>query len=67
MRFSAADSGLAQALALTLGLQFSRTQFTADLLPSDLTGVNVYVSPAYTEIAANYEADLAGRRQRLAG
>ena len=33
---------LAQALALTLGLQFSRTQFTADLLPSDLTGVNVF-------------------------
>jgi len=33
---------LAQALAVTLGLRFSRTQFTADLLPSDLLGVNVF-------------------------
>lgn len=33
---------LAQALALTLGLQFSRTQFTADLLPSDLLGINIF-------------------------
>jgi MoxR-like ATPase len=33
---------LAQALAITLGLRFARTQFTADLLPSDLTGVNVF-------------------------
>ncbi|MFO0122606.1 MAG: AAA family ATPase [Inhella sp.] len=33
---------LAQALSITLGLRFARTQFTADLLPSDLTGVNVY-------------------------
>ena len=29
---------LAQALAVSLGLRFSRTQFTADLLPSDLLG-----------------------------
>ncbi len=33
---------LAQALAITLGLRFSRTQFTADLLPSDLLGVNIF-------------------------
>jgi MoxR-like ATPase len=33
---------LAQALALSLGLRFSRTQFTADLLPSDLLGVNIF-------------------------
>jgi len=33
---------LAQALSLTLGLRFSRVQFTADLLPSDLLGVNVF-------------------------
>ena len=33
---------LAQALSASLGLQFSRVQFTADLLPSDLTGVTVY-------------------------
>ena len=33
---------LAQALSLTLGLRFARVQFTADLLPSDLLGVNVF-------------------------
>jgi MoxR-like ATPase len=33
---------LAHALAVSLGLRFSRTQFTADLMPSDLTGVSVY-------------------------
>lgn len=33
---------LAQGLAHTFGLAFSRVQFTADLMPSDLTGVSVY-------------------------
>jgi MoxR-like ATPase len=33
---------LAHALAVSLGLRFSRTQFTADLMPSDLIGVAVY-------------------------
>lgn len=33
---------LAHALARTFGLQFSRVQFTADLMPSDLSGVAVY-------------------------
>ena len=33
---------LAHALAHTLGLQLQRVQFTADLMPSDLTGVSVY-------------------------
>jgi len=33
---------LAHALASTFGLQFSRVQFTADLMPSDLIGVSVY-------------------------
>src|SRR6187200_1784062 len=33
---------LAHALAVSLGLKFSRTQFTADLMPSDLIGVGVY-------------------------
>lgn len=33
---------LAQALARTFGLQFSRVQFTTDLMPSDLSGVSVY-------------------------
>ena len=30
---------LAHALARTFGLQFSRVQFTSDLMPSDLSGV----------------------------
>ena len=33
---------LAHALSVSLGLRFSRTQFTADLMPSDLIGVSVY-------------------------
>ncbi len=33
---------LALALARTFGLQFSRVQFTADLMPSDLSGVAIY-------------------------
>ncbi|MFM2111403.1 MAG: hypothetical protein RLZZ271_63 [Pseudomonadota bacterium] len=32
----------AHALARVFGLDFSRIQFTADLMPSDLTGVSVY-------------------------
>ena len=33
---------LAHALAVSLGLHFSRVQFTADLMPSDLLGVSVF-------------------------
>ena len=33
---------LAHTLAVSLGLRFSRTQFTADLMPTDLIGVSVY-------------------------
>ena len=33
---------LSHALAVSLGLHFSRVQFTADLMPSDLVGVSVY-------------------------
>ena len=33
---------LAHALARSFGLRFSRVQFTADLMPSDLSGVSVY-------------------------
>lgn len=33
---------LAKALAKSLGCSFSRIQFTPDLLPSDLTGINFY-------------------------
>jgi len=33
---------LAHALAISLGLRFSRVQFTSDLLPADIVGVSVY-------------------------
>ncbi len=33
---------LAHTLAVCLGLKFSRVQFTADLMPSDLVGVSVF-------------------------
>lgn len=33
---------LACALAVSLGLDFARVQFTPDLLPSDVTGVSIY-------------------------
>lgn len=32
----------AKALAKSLDVQFSRVQFTPDLLPGDITGINVY-------------------------
>ncbi|MGA1843899.1 MAG: AAA family ATPase [bacterium] len=33
---------LAKAIAKSVNAQFKRIQFTADLLPSDITGVNIY-------------------------
>jgi MoxR-like ATPase len=33
---------LAHALAISLGLQFNRLQFTSDLLPTDVTGVAIF-------------------------
>ena len=33
---------LAHALAVSLGLRFSRVQFTSDLLPTDIIGVSIY-------------------------
>ena len=33
---------LAKAMARSLGLTFSRVQFTPDMLPSDVTGVTIY-------------------------
>ncbi|MEN3113541.1 AAA family ATPase [Uliginosibacterium paludis] len=35
---------LAHALAVSLGLQFQRVQFTSDLLPADLIGVSIFDS-----------------------
>jgi MoxR-like ATPase len=37
---------LVRALAAAFGLRFSRIQFTPDLMPSDVTGVNVLRDPA---------------------
>jgi MoxR-like ATPase len=37
---------LVRALAASLGLRFARIQFTPDLMPSDVTGVNVLRDPA---------------------
>ena len=37
---------LVRSLAAALGLKFSRIQFTPDLMPSDVTGVNVLRDPA---------------------
>ncbi len=33
---------LARSLARSLGVEFSRIQFTPDMLPSDVTGVSIY-------------------------
>ncbi len=33
---------LARSMALSIGCQFSRIQFTPDMLPTDITGVSVY-------------------------
>ena len=33
---------LAHALAISLGLDFKRVQFTNDLLPADITGATIY-------------------------
>ena len=38
---------LARAFAATLGLAFQRSQFTADLLPSDILGVSIYEQEAH--------------------
>ena len=41
---------LARSLAKTLGYQFGRVQCTADLMPSDMTGLNIY-----NEASASFE------------
>jgi len=35
---------LARSIARSLGCSFSRIQFTPDMLPSDVTGVSIYLS-----------------------
>jgi MoxR-like ATPase len=67
---------LAQALARSLGLSFSRVQFTADLMPSDLLGVNVYErasegfvfhpGPVFAQVLLADEINRAGPRTQSA-
>jgi len=38
---------LAHALSVSLGLKFSRLQFTADLMPSDLVGASIFEAGAF--------------------
>ena len=67
---------LAQALSISLGLQFSRVQFTADLMPTDLLGVSVYErtreafvfhpGPVFSQVLLADEINRAGPRTQSA-
>ncbi len=67
---------LSQALARALGLSFSRIQFTADLLPTDLIGVSVYErqkeafvfhpGPVFAQVLLADEINRAGPRTQSA-
>lgn len=67
---------LAQALAVSLGLDFARVQFTADLMPADLTGVSVWErardgfafhpGPLFTQVLLADEINRAGPRTQSA-
>ena len=67
---------LAHALAVSLGLRFSRVQFTADLMPTDLIGVSVYErskeafvfhpGPVFTQVLLADEINRAGPKTQSA-
>ena len=67
---------LAHALAVSLGLNFSRVQFTADLMPSDLIGVTVFErskeafafhpGPVFTQVLLADEINRAGPKTQSA-
>jgi MoxR-like ATPase len=67
---------LAHALAISLGLKFSRVQFTADLMPSDLVGVSVFErskegfvfhpGPVFTHVLLADEINRAGPKAQSA-
>jgi MoxR-like ATPase len=67
---------LAHALAVSLGLHFSRVQFTADLMPSDLLGVSVFErakdsfvfhpGPVFAQILLADEINRAGPKTQSA-
>ena len=66
----------AHALAVSLGLRFSRMQFTADLMPSDLIGVSVYErskeafvfhpGPVFAQVLLSDEINRAGPKTQSA-
>ena len=66
----------AHALAVSLGLKFSRVQFTADLMPSDLIGVSVFErskeafvfhqGPVFTQVLLADEINRAGPKTQSA-
>jgi MoxR-like ATPase len=67
---------LAHAIAVSLGLRFSRSQFTADLMPSDLIGVSVYergkeafvfhAGPVFSHVLLADEINRAGPKTQSA-
>lgn len=67
---------LSHALSRSLGLSFSRIQFTSDLLPSDLIGVSVYErqkeafvfhpGPVFAQVLLADEINRAGPRTQSA-
>ncbi|MDQ6683524.1 MAG: AAA family ATPase [Pseudomonadota bacterium] len=67
---------LAHAIAVSLGLRFSRSQFTADLMPSDLIGVGIYErskeafvfhpGPVFTQVLLADEINRAGPKTQSA-
>ena len=67
---------LAHTLSVSLGLRFSRMQFTADLMPTDLIGVSVYErskeafvfhpGPVFAQVLLADEINRAGPRTQSA-
>jgi len=67
---------LAHALAVSLGLEFRRVQFTADLMPSDLIGVSVFerakdafvfhAGPVFAQVLLADEINRAGPKTQSA-
>jgi MoxR-like ATPase len=56
---------LAHTLALSLGLDFRRVQFTADLMPSDLIGVS-HPGPVFSQVLLADEINRAGPKTQSA-
>ncbi|MFY7863481.1 AAA family ATPase [Roseateles sp.] len=67
---------LAHALSISMGLKFSRLQFTSDLMPSDLIGVSIYErergdfvfhpGPVFAQVLLADEINRAGPKSQSA-